>query len=268
MPEAWVRLGDWHFDEVAANSLLMAADAFSRMYAYPDHALFARAVYKLGWTYYRMDDYQQAVESFTRLLDFYVAKAGKAGEKPGGDVWPEAIQYTAISFADERWGGVEKARAFFAARGGRPYEAEIFSKLGDVFYDETKFSAAVEAYKVVLERDPLSPDAPRIQGKIVLAWSRDRRFDREAVERQALVDAFSEGTAWWQKNKGDPDLVASVRDLIEKSLLRAASFHHAQAQQFKSEGKLEDAVAPSTASPPRPTVTTWRASRTPSRPTS
>ncbi len=243
VPEAWVRLGDWHFDEVAANSLLQAADAFSKMYAYPDHPLYARAIYKLGWTYYRMDDFEQAVDSFTRLLDFYVAKAARTGEKPGGDVWPEAIQYTAISFADDRWGGVAKAKAFFAARGGRPYEAEIFSKLGDVFYDETKFSAAVEAYKVVLERDPLSPDAPRIQGKIVLAWSRDRRFDREAIERQALVDAFSEGTAWWEKNRGDPDLVASVRDLTEKSLMRAASFHHAQAQQFKSEGKLEEAVS-------------------------
>jgi TolA-binding protein len=243
VPEAWVRLGDWYFDEVAANSLGMAADAFSRMYAYPEHALFARAVYKLGWTYYRMDDYQHAVESFTRLLDHYVATAGKAGEKPGGDVWPEAIQYTAISFADERWGGVEKARAFFAERGGRPYEAEVFSRLGDVYYDETRFSLAVAAYQLVLARDPLSPDAPRIQGKIVLAWSRDRRFDREAVERQVLVDTYSEGTAWWQKNKGDPDLVASVRDLVEKSLLRAASFHHAQAQQFKSEARLEDAVS-------------------------
>ena len=243
VPEAWVRLGDWHFDEVAADSLPLSAAAFSRMFAYPDHSLFARAVYKLGWTWYRMDDYQQAVDAFTRLLDFYVARAAKTGEKPGGDVWPEAIQYSAISFADEKWGGVEKAKGFYAARGGRPYEAEIFGRLGDVYYDETKFAAAVEAYQVVLARAPLSPDAPRIQGKIVMAWSRDRRFEREAMERQRLVELFSEGTAWWEQNKGDPELVASVRDLIEKSLQRASSFHHAQAQQFKAEGRLEDAVS-------------------------
>ncbi len=243
VPEAWVRLGDWHFDEVAASSLLQAADAFSRMYAYPEHGLYARAVYKLGWTYYRMDDYAQAVDSFTRLLDFYVARASTTGEAPGGDVWPEAIQYTAISFADDRWGGVAKAKAFFAARGGRPYQAEIFSRLGDIFYDETKFAAAVEAYQVVLASDPLSADAPRIQGRIVMAWSRDRRFDREAVERQVLVDAYSVGTPWWEKNKGNPDLVASVRSLVEKSLMAAASFHHAQGQRFKAEGKLEDAVS-------------------------
>jgi TolA-binding protein len=243
VPEAWVRLGDWHFDEVQADSLRLSAQAFSRMYAFPEHPLFARAIYKLGWTYYRMDDYPNAVESFTRLLDHYVALAAKTGEAPSGDVWPEALQYTAISFADEKWGGVEKAKAFFARLGGRPYEAELFTRLGDVYFEETKYALAVDAYKVVLERAPTSPEAPKVQSKIVLAWSRDRRFDREADERQALVAAFAPGTPWWEANKGDPDLVAQVRELSEKSLLRAASFHHAQAQQYKTEGRLEAAVA-------------------------
>ena len=84
VPEAWVRLGDWHFDEVAADSLQKSAQAFSKMYAFPEHPLYARAIYKLGWTYYRMDDFQNAVESFTRLLDHYVGLAKTTGEKP----WP------------------------------------------------------------------------------------------------------------------------------------------------------------------------------------
>lgn len=243
VPEAWVRLGDWHFDAVRADSLQRAAESFTKMYDFPAHPLYARAIYKLGWTYFRMDDFEHAVESFTRLLDHYVAAARKTGEKPGGDVWPEAVQYAAISFADETWGGVARAKAFFAARGGRSYEAEVYARLGDVYFDETKYALAVEAYREVLARDPLSPEAPRIQAKIVLAWSRDRQFDREASERERLVATYSEGTIWWEKNKGDPDLVASVRELTERSLLRAASFHHAQAQSHKAEGRLEAAVA-------------------------
>jgi TolA-binding protein len=243
VPEAWVRLGDWHFDEVKADSLEKAAHAFSQMYAYPDHPLYARAIYKLGWTYYRVDDFQRAVESFTKLLDFYVAQSKKTGKpSAGGDVWPEAVQYTAISFADERWGGVERARAFYAALGGRPYEAEVYMRLGDVYYDETKHAQAVAAYKLVLARDPLSADAPKVQARIVQAWSRDRQFDKEAEEREVLVAKYGEGSAWWEKHKGDPDLINDVRELSEKSLTRAASFHHAQAQAFKQQGRLELAV--------------------------
>ena len=241
VPEAWVRLGDWYFDEVKADSLPKAAQSFSKMYDFPAHPLYARAIYKLGWTYYRMDDFEHAVDSFSRLLDHYVT-ISKKGEKPGGDVWPEAIQYTAISFADDTWGGVARAKAFFDAKGGRSYEAEVFARLGDVYFDETKYALAVEAYRQVLVRDPLSPDAPKVQAKIVLAWSRDRQFEKEAEERERLVATYSEGTVWWERNKGDPDLVASVRELTERSLLRAASFHHAQAQAFKQQAKLEAAV--------------------------
>ena len=241
--EAWVRLGDWWFDEVKAGALERAAEAFSHVYDYPAHPLYARAVYKLGWTYYRMDDFERAVDAFTRLLDHYVARAKETGEKASGDVWPEAIQYTAISFADETWGGVEKARAWFAARGGRPYEAEVFARLGDVYFDETRYGLAVEAYRQVIRADPFSPDAPKVQAKIVLAWSRDRRFDEEAVERERLVATYGEGTPWWEMNKGDPELVAQVRELVERGLLRAASFRHAQAQALKADGKLEAAAA-------------------------
>jgi TolA-binding protein len=242
VPEAWVRLGDWYFDEVKADALQRAAEAFSKIHAYPTHSLYARAVYKLGWTWYRMDDFARAVESFVKLLDFYVEESRKGGRPPSGDVWPEAIQYTAVSFSDERWGGVARARAFFESLGGRPYEAELYQRLGDIFFDETKYAQAVEAYQLVIARSPLSPEAPRIQAKIVTAWQRDRRFDREAEARERLVAAYDERSAWWRKNRGDPDLVKEVRDLWEKSLMRAATVHHAQAQGYKKEGKLELAV--------------------------
>lgn len=243
VPEAWVRLGDWYFDAVEADSLTNAAVAFSRIYAFPEHPLYARAIYKLGWTYYRMDQFEEAVRAFVYLLDHYVERSKVTGEKAGGDVWPEAIQYTAISFADETWGGVERARTFFEASGHRPYEGEVLARLGDVYFEETRYLQAVEAYRQVLALDPFAPDAPRVHARIVQAWSKDRRFDLEAAERENFVAAYEEGGEWWERNKGDPDLVAQVRDVSEKSLIRAASFRHAQAQRYKEEGNLQVAVA-------------------------
>jgi TolA-binding protein len=241
--EAWVRLGDWYFDAVEADSLQNSAVAFSRIYGYPDHPLYARAIYKLGWTYYRMDAFEEAVRAFVYLLDHYVQRSKVTGEKAGGDVWPEAVQYTAISFADETWGGVDRAKFFFASNGHRPYEGEIFARLGDVYFEETKYLQAVEAYRHVLALDPFAADAPRVHARIVQAWNKDRRFDLEAAERENFVAAYDEGGAWWERNKGDPDLVAQVRDVSEKSLIRAASFRHAQAQKYKEEGNLEVAVS-------------------------
>jgi TolA-binding protein len=240
--EAWVRIGDWHFDAIEPDSLQRAAEAYAHLEAYPDSPIYPRALYKLGWTYYRLDDFGHSVDAFVKLLDHYTAQAQRTGEK-GGEVWPEAVQYTAVAFTDDAWGGVDKAKAFFRGLGGRPYEAEIYGRMGDVYFDETRFPLAVQAYKAVLEANPLAPDAPKIQAKIVLCYSKDRRFEQEAAEREVLVAQYDEGTPWFEKNKGDPELVTAVRDLSERSLLRTASFHHAQAQQYKAEGRLEAAVS-------------------------
>jgi TolA-binding protein len=244
IPETWVRIGEYHFNEVKPDSLQNAAEAYSHLYAWPEHALFPGALYKLGWTYYRMDDFQHAVESFTKLLDYYTAASKKSGKAPQTEnLWPESVQYTAISFADDKWGGVAKAQQFFVTLGGRSYEAEIFYRLGDVLFDQTKFTDAVAAYKLVIAKDPLSPEAPKIQAKIITAWAKDRQFEKEAAEREVLNASYGPNSGWYQKNKGDPDLVKDVRELTEASLRRAASFHHEQAIAYKQQGKLELAVA-------------------------
>jgi len=242
VPEAWVRLGDFWFDDVKPDALKKAADAYGRVKAWPEHPLYPRALYKLGWTWYRLDDYEQAVDAFTKLLDAYVAEARKTGRPPSGDVWPEAVQYTAVSFADMQGDGVERARQYYRSIGGRPYEAQVYQRLGDILFDETRYGPAVAAYQAFLAAAPLSPEAPKIQAKIVTAWQRDRRFDSEAKEREVLVAAYDESGAWFQANRGDPDLTRDARDLVEKNLARAASFHHVQAQALKQQGRLGPAV--------------------------
>ncbi|HVP67588.1 MAG TPA: tetratricopeptide repeat protein [Anaeromyxobacteraceae bacterium] len=242
VPEAWVRLGDFWFDDLRVGSLKKAAEAYAHVKGWPDHPLYARALYKLGWTYYRLDDYDQAVGAFTSLLDAYVEQAKKSGKPPSGDVWPEAIQYTAISFADMKGDGVARARLYFQLLGGRPYEALVYQRLGDILFDETRYGEAVEAYKAFLATAPLSPDAPKVQAKVVTAWQRDRRFDMEAKEREVLVAAYDEDGSWFQANRGNGDLTRDTRDMVEKNLARAASFHHVQAQALKQQGKLPQAV--------------------------
>ena len=242
VPEAWVRLGDFWFDDLRPGSLRRAADAYSHMKAWPAHPLYARGLYKLGWTFYRLDDYEPAVDAFTKLLDAYVEASKKTGKPPSGDVWPEAIQYTAISFADMKGDGVARARQIFQSLGGRPYEAEILERLGDILFDETRFEEAVAAYHEFLASAPLSPDAPKVQAKIVTAWQRDRRFDMEAKEREVLVAAYDEGGTWFEANRGDRDLTRDTGQMVEKDLARAAAFHHVQAQGLKQQGRLAQAV--------------------------
>ena len=52
-----------------------------------------------------------ALVSSRALADYYEAQAKAKGEdEVGGDLRNEALQYTAISFADEKWGSLAKAQ--------------------------------------------------------------------------------------------------------------------------------------------------------------
>ena len=243
--EAWVRIGEYYFDAYdEANALDKAAEAYEKAVEDTTHALYDKALYKLGWTYYRMDRFEDAVTRFLALVDFYQEQAKAKGEDVvGGDLRSEALQYTAISFVDEKWGSLQKAVETFQRMGGRPYEGEVYRRIGDVYFDQTKHPEAIEAYRLVLQKDPLNKDAPAIQQRIVQAYERDRKLDEAFNESSRLANMFSPGTPWHDKWKRDPDVITAAGELAEKSLYSAAIYHHQQALVYKNEGKFEQARA-------------------------
>lgn len=243
--EAWVRIGEYYFDAYEVpDALARAADAYEHAIADTRHPLFDKALYKLGWVYYRMDRFEDAVGRFLSLVDFYEEEAKKKGdEEVGGDLRTEALQYTAISFVDEKWGSLGKAQETFAKLGGRRYEAEVYRRMGDVYFDQTKHPEAIEAYRLVLQKDPLNKEAPKIQQRIVQAYERDRRLEEAFAEASKLSNMFVPGTPWHEKWKRDPDVVQAAGELAEKSLYSTAVYHHQQALVYKQEGKFDLAKA-------------------------
>jgi tetratricopeptide (TPR) repeat protein len=243
--EAWVRIGEYHFDSYSdPDALPKAAQAYEAAIRDTSHPLYDKALYKLAWTYYRMDRFDEAVARFVALMDFYEAqRAAKGDEAGGGDLRTEALQYTAISFADESWGGLDKARAYFAKIGPRPYEAELYRRLGDVYFDQTHHDAAIAAWRLVLDKEPLAPDAPLLQQKIVQAYERDRRLTESTAEAQKLSELYSPSSQWYKQHQNDADVLATANDITEKSLYSSAIYHHQQALVFKQEGKVDQAKA-------------------------
>jgi len=244
--EAWVRIGEYWFDAYSdPNALAKAANAYENATRDTTHPLYDKALYKLGWSYYRMDRFDDAVERFLTLADFYEAQKQAQGEEAsGGDLREEALQYVAISLSDESWpnGGLSGAQALMAKRGNPAYEADIYRRLGNIWFDQTNHPSAIEAYRVVLRKAPLAKDAPQIQQKIVQAFERDRKLSESFAEAQQLATAYAPGSAWYKQNANDPEALATADELAEKSLYGSALYHHQQALAFKKDGQNEQAL--------------------------
>lgn len=242
VPEVWTRIGEYYFTN---NDLALALEAYGHVLEHEESVFYDKAMYKLAWTHYRLADpdtapheFQKAVDTFIRLLDFNV-RTREAGKERGGELRGESIQYIAISYADESWGSTEKMLRHFESIGGRPYEREVFIALGDVYLDQTRFQNSVEVYNLVQQRFPLHPDAPLVQEKIITAHERDRNFEGAALARREFTERYSEGAPWYAENKDNEVAVRQSTALMEKALYSAALFHHEQAQVLRDAEKFE-----------------------------
>jgi len=247
LAEAWTRIGEMHFD--AANELSMAIAAYSRVLEYKDSSYYDKALYKLAWSYYRDNRFKDAVAQFDNLIKWADSRKG-TGDKAGSDLRPEAIQYLGISFSEPDWdgdtlpdaeSGLQRAEGFYRGREEEPHVREVFQRLGDIYFDSTRYAEAIAVYKSLLAKWPAYSDAPRVQEKIVRAFERDRNLIQAAREREALGRNYSKNTDWYKKNRDNPDAIAIAQQLAEDALLIAATNVHSGAQGCKTKWQANTA---------------------------
>jgi tetratricopeptide (TPR) repeat protein len=243
LPEAWTRVGEMHFD---TGELPMAISAYSRVIEFKDSAYYDKALYKLAWSYYRDNRFPEAIKGFDDLVKFADQKKAN-GDKFGSDLRPEAIQYLGVSFSEPDWDGdslpdgetgLQRAQGFYRGREAEPHVKEVFQRLGDIYFDQTKYAEAVAVYKALLGRWPTYADAPKVQDRIVRAYERDRNMVMASKERELLGRNYTKGSDWWNANRENPDALAAAQQLSEDALLTAATNVHAAAQACR-QGALE-----------------------------
>ena len=170
LPEAWTRVGEFHFD--SPNELKLAIAAFRKVLDFKDSPYYDRALYKLAWSYYRDNRFPEAVREFDNLVKYADARTA-AGQKVGSDLRPEAVQYLGVSFAEPDWDGdtlpdpitgLQRALEFYKGREGEPHVREVFQRLGDIYFDQTKYADAIAVYKTLLAKWPYYVDAPQGAG--------------------------------------------------------------------------------------------------------
>lgn len=240
LPEVWTRIGEIHFDRNEADSLEKAIAAYQRVLAFKDSPYYDKALYKIAWTYYRLDRFPEAVAAFIELVQ-YADEQKRLTGRTGSELRAEAIQYIAISLADDEWGGLERAREVLDPHDKKVFAGELWKRFGEILYDQTRYPMAIQVLDYAIARYPDAPYNPEMQAKIVTAYEQLRDFDGATTARERLVKNYSDTSRWHEVNKEDKAAIALAKSLTESSLYRAAIFRHQQAQEYKKQNRTDDA---------------------------
>jgi TolA-binding protein len=231
-PEVHFRLGEFYFE---IGEFQQAIAEYQATMSYNEAVLYDKALYKLGWTYYRMDRTADAVAEFIKVIDY-----SESHTEAESAMRREAVKYIGISYSDA--GGLEALEKHIKDIGGRAYAIVLYLGFADVLYDQTRFVEAIEAYVRTTERFPLYRDNPAILVKVMETQQRMGELDKAFAVRERIVHEYGPDSAWYQYYAGtatspahDAKLAAKTRETAETLQYEFAKYWHAKAQNLASD---------------------------------
>ncbi len=200
VPECLMRIAEYYFNP-PVNNIEKAIEIYKEVLNHRDSPRYDEALYRLGWSYYRLNMYPEAVSFFTLLADdLERTKRLDPNQKYSNPALrDESVEYIGISFLD--YGGVEGAAAYLKDIGGRTYGFKIIQKIGDTFMQEKEeYEQAINAYQTLLNMFPLAPEAPSVQLKIVQCHQKLENDMDAYLARKTLFNNFGPASDWWKQN--------------------------------------------------------------------
>jgi tetratricopeptide (TPR) repeat protein len=255
--ESYMRLAEYYFApredkerEKNIVELQKAIKLYKNVLNYRNSKRYDEALYKLGWSYYKLAAvdpkyYSDAIVYFLAVVDD-IERAEKLDPKnkiSTPNVKEEAITYIGISFSDEDTyanAGVGNARKFIENIGGRDYGVEIMRALGETYQKIEDYENAISAYTNLLDMYPKYEEAPLVTQKVADTYFDMGRDDDEFRTRQALFANYNPNSEWYDyiKNSEIPDRLRYQEEaykLTERALYTNIVLDQEKAQQIESD---------------------------------
>ena len=126
------------------------------------------ALYKLGWTFYKQELYEDGLHRFIALLDHKVATGydfAQTKDDQERKRVDDAFRVISQSFSYLR--GSDSVMEYFDANGKRSYEDRVYGNLGEFYFEKRRYSDAAAAYNAFAKRNPFHRVAPQFHMRVI-----------------------------------------------------------------------------------------------------
>jgi len=240
LADAWMAIAEYRFYE--QQNYKSSLEAYEHVLKHPKSQLYDLALFKTAWCYWKLGDTTRSAMRFKDVLDLAKKKAGRteAEQKRAAELQGQALDYLVELFTEDDTKSAHDAFEFLAQIGGKPYSQKVLKQLADTVFDQTRYERATEAYQLLIDLDPMSPDAPDYAGKIVEAYQLLGDTKTAVGQMRKLAGDYGGKSAWAAANKDRPKAVAHARTMAEELIRNLAKTMHAEAQSNEKTTKVVD----------------------------
>ncbi len=232
--EVYFRRGEYFFvrrkyanAEAAYKSVVSMGSASS---------FYELSLYKLGWSLYKQEFYEEALHQYFALLDYKVSTGydfdAKHEEEEAKRI-DDTLQVVSLSLSN--LGGPEVIDEYFSTNGHRGYEDRVYRNFAEFYLTKRRYNDAATVYRSFVALNPHHAVAPRFSMRVIEIYDQGG-FSKLVLEsKKEFATRYGLHADYWQyfDVKQTPEVLAYVKS----NLKDLANHYHAQ---YQDASKVDD----------------------------
>ena len=194
---------------------------------------YLQSLYKSGWSLYKQSLARESLPVFARLLDVELLRVGGRLrpltdlKRADRELVTDSLRVMSITFSQDA--GAQSIGRFVGHYGARPYDALLYSNLGDLYVAKQRYQDAAATYLAYVDAHPQADVAPDLAARAIRAYAKGGFSQLVFQAKRDYVEHYGFGAAYWQTHtRADhPEVVAE----LETDLRDVATYDHAMAQR-------------------------------------
>jgi tetratricopeptide (TPR) repeat protein len=227
LDEVQFRRGEYFFTRRKFRDAENAYSAITNLGARSSY--YELALYKLGWTFYKQELYEEALQRYMALLDYKVSTGYNFDEKhEKEDERRVADTFRAVSLSFSNLGGPDAVQQYFSSTKSRSYEDRVYSNLGEHYLAKLRYDDAAKTYNAFITLHPFHRAAPRFSMRVVETFTKGG-FPKLVLEsKRDFASKYGLQAEYWRHNK--PEELPEVLAYLKTDLKDLATHYHAEYQ--------------------------------------
>lgn len=223
--EANLRRGELQFirknfaDARQAYEAVMADDAATKFQE--------QALYKLGWSLYKLEEYELAADRLHELLDPRIPQTTlsiadtqfdpQLTDLPRAkrELIQDGLRVTSLALA---WLEASKpVQTYLTERPKRHYESLIYARLGELYQSRERYRDAARTWQTFVDNNPRHPHAPLFSSYVIDAWEGAGFLQQVLTAKASYATLYAPQSSYW----GSPENVDEVTLSDQKWAVKA-----------------------------------------------
>jgi TolA-binding protein len=241
LPDSHMAFAEWHF--AGSNDYRAALDEYEEVLKHPQSELSDMALFKSAWCLWKLGRTTAAATRFREVLDLSGRLSHVSGERRRRllELQDEALEYLIQVFTEDESNTAADLHGFLSQIGGEKYATKVLRRLSRAFFDQSRYERAVQAYSMLLESEPDSPQAPEYQSQIAAAYAAVDDADDTIQALSQLAKTYKPGTTWASR-QADPESAKRAGLMAERALRMQAMRYHERGQKERQQKDFEHAA--------------------------